>query len=485
MRAAAVLLLASPLLAQGARSLLEAYPERSVREGIRICVEENSLKSTRLLLDVLRRRDPDSSRPLAPGHYRDMVWDGLIRIANPEARARVARLARSDKNPWVRQWCVELLGIWNATEHAGVLVSACADKRKEVRRWAARSLGLLRHAGGARALQKLAREKDPYIRANAIESLMQIDPKAHRDRFLRALKRDPDGGVRCALLGALPGVALDEVVALSRAALKDKDWRPRMQAVDNLDRPQKKAVDGLIEALGDGRPVVVARAMKVLRKLTGKEIHDPATWKAWWAANREKFRFPEEGDEPERGDNRERKTVAFNDIPLVSDHVAFLIDKSYPMKMTLQSRNRTKDAAAHTELRRVLGKLHGRLVFNVYCYREDVQVFSKKPVKLDAKKEKRALAFVGRQKNKGKKDIWKVLEMVVSDPDIDTAYLLSSGEPDTGLYVHHNRVTRHLRDLNRFHKVVIHCVVYSERKWYRDQLEKIAQATGGDFKWFK
>jgi len=78
-----------------------------------------------------------------------------------------------------------------------------------------------------------------------------------------------------------------------------------------------------------------------------------------------------------------------------------------------------------------------------------------------------------------------VLEKVVSDPDIDTAYLLSSGEPDTGLYVHYNRVTRHLRDLNRFHKVVVHTIVYSERKWFRDQLEKIALATGGEFKWFK
>jgi hypothetical protein len=106
-------------------------------------------------------------------------------------------------------------------------------------------------------------------------------------------------------------------------------------------------------------------------------------------------------------------------------------------------------------------------------------------VKCDPKQQKKALAFVGKQKTKGAKDIWKLLEIVVSDPDIDTAYLLSSGEPDVGLYVHWNRVTRHLIDLNRFHKVVVHCVVYSERKWFRDQLEKIAECTHGNFKWFK
>jgi hypothetical protein len=155
------------------------------------------------------------------------------------------------------------------------------------------------------------------------------------------------------------------------------------------------------------------------------------------------------------------------------------------MKRTLAATVTTKDLAAYRELKSVLEQLHGRLVFNVYCYREDVEAFHKEPVELDDKQEKKALRFVAQEELKGAKDIWKVLEQVVSDPDIDTAYLLSSGEPDVGLYVHWNRVTRHLADLNRFHKVVVHCVVYSERKWFRDQLEKIAQTTGGDFKWFK
>ena len=75
----------------------------------------------------------------------------------------------------------------------------------------------------------------------------------------------------------------------------------------------------------------------------------------------------------------------------------------------------------------------------------------------------------------------EILEMVVGDPRIDTVYLLSSGEPEVGLYVHWNRVTEHLRKLNRFHKVKVHTVVWSDRKWYRDQLQKIAECTGGRF----
>ena len=51
---------------------------------------------------------------------------------------------------------------------------------------------------------------------------------------------------------------------------------------------------------------------------------------------------------------------------------------------------------------------------------------------------------------------------MLADETLDTVYLLSSGEPDTGLYVHWNRVTRHLADMNRFHKVVVHTVAYTD-----------------------
>ncbi len=473
-----------------ARQLLNGILEGHVREGTAICVRLNSVKSVKLLIEVLRRT---KRRALAAAHYRDIVWDGFLRITDPYAREKVAKLARKDKNAWVRQWAVELIGLWGDREFAGYAVGACRDRHRWVRQWAARSLGLLRHTSpeAEEALLKLTADKSPYVRANAIEALAQIDAKKHSILFHKALLEEPDGGARCALLGAVPGVYNAEVVALSTAALKDTDWRPRMQAVDNLNRPTKKAVDGLVVAAKDGRPIVADRAMRYLRKLTEKEIRDGDAWTGWWKTHREKFAFPEgeqtDGDESKKKKAKgERKTVSFNDIPLVSDHVGFLIDKSIRMKAPLKSKKQMpKFQAATEELNQVLGKLHGRLVFNVYCYRDEVVVFQKRPVALDEKQQKRAIAFVGKQKNKNAKDIWKVLELVVSDPDIDTAYLLSSGEPDIGLYVHWNRVTRHLRELNRFHKVTIHTVVYSGRKWYRDQLERIAQATQGQFKWFE
>ena len=108
----AAALLAPPASAQEerlgeAKHLLAGIAEGHVKQGTEICVKANSVKSIALLLDVLQRTERLAARALAPGHYRDIVWDGLVRITDPYARERVAKLARSSRNPWVRQWCVE------------------------------------------------------------------------------------------------------------------------------------------------------------------------------------------------------------------------------------------------------------------------------------------------------------------------------------------------------------------------------------------
>ncbi|MBX3462344.1 MAG: hypothetical protein KF830_04180 [Planctomycetes bacterium] len=51
--------------------------------------------------------------------------------------------------------------------------------------------------------------------------------------------------------------------------------------------------------------------------------------------------------------------------------------------------------------------------------------------------------------------------------------------------MHWNRVTRHLADLNRFHKVTVHTIAYTDNQWYRDQLQRIADVTGGHCEWVK
>ncbi len=470
-----------------AKDLLHQNEEGTVRRGAELCAEIDSVASVELLLEVLDETARRPGRALPPPHYRDVAWDALVKIRDPYAQKRVEEEFKRNKgNAYVRQWCVELLGIYGDSNFGPTLKKALADKDVGVRRAAARSAGMIGDDGLTGALGKLVKHKDAYLRANALESAARLDLDAWGNKLRDSIAKDKDGGVRCALLGGAFDVFDQGVVEeLSVKALEDEDWRPRMQAVDNLARIRtKSSVDALIEAIEDGRPVVGVRAIESLQRMTAQKHTRVGAWRQWWADNRETFSFPE-GSTGKADLGDERSKAIYNGIRLVSDHVAFMLDKSKAMSERLASRGTSKEEASRQELEQVLSGLYGDLIFNVFTYELGVEAFEKRPVELTKKTAKKALDFVDDQRIQGSKDIWQVLERVVLDPSLDTAYLLSSGEPDTGLYVHWSRVTFQLKNLNRFHKVVIHTIAYSDNQWYRDQLEKIADATGGEFQFFE
>lgn len=475
-----------------AEQLFRAGGEAESREAAQICSRKNTVESVEVMLDVLR------STGMGPGlwsaHYRDIIWEELPNITNPYARARVELEVKKGKSsPWVRAWCAKMLGIYGEQDWAPTLIKALRDKDAEVRSAAALALSKLDLSATSpatlkaeKALIKVSRGKTAIERANAWITLATLMPEKWVPQFLGAIEgraKDEDGGARCAMLGALPGIAPEEVESTSALALGDEDWRVRLQAVDHLGVARSKtAVDRLIGATEDGRPIVALRAVGYLQALTGQKYRATGGWAAWWQANRETFVFPE-GDALEAPTTGGGETVAmYNGIQVTSDHVAFLIDKSTEMEQQLKSAGSIKDLFAHKQLAEVLAKLSEDVVFNVYTYQLEVEVFNKKgPVPLTKKNLKKALDFTEQQSVGNAKDIWQVLEMVVSDPEIDTIYLLSSGEPDIGKYVHWNRVTENLIDLNRFHKVTVHTIAYTDNGWYREQLEKIAEAGNGEF----
>ena len=446
-----------------AERLLRTTEEKTVREGAQLCGRLNSVRSIELLLDVLTGVQP---------HFRDIAWEVLPEFTDRYARQRIEQELRTNlRDPEIRAWCAQLLGLYGDAAFGGALEKALSDREAEVRRAAAQALGRIRYAPAVKTLQKASKDKDPYLRAESVEALARIDPEGMRTVFLGALA-DAEAGARCALLGALPGLYPDAAEERSAAALSDSDWRPRLQATENLAAIRSKpSLDGLVRATGDGRPVIREKAVAALREKTGMMWAERREWEEWWAKNRETFDLPM-GKGAAPASRPEGTQVTYHGLQVTSDHVAFLIDKSDTMRAHLRD-GREKGAAALAELESVLSRLRGDLVFNVFTYAAQVEPLWKAAAPLDERAQKAALSFVEKATTGGKKDIRNALRTVVDDPTLDTLYLLSSGEPEVGLYVHWNRVTLHLRDLNRFHKVVVHAVAYSDSEWYREQLQKI------------
>lgn len=480
-----------------AKDAFKVASETSYQEGAQLSANLNNSEAADLLLEWLAYDKPQGG--LSEGHYRDIVWTGLVQLTDMYAKLRVeAGLKTYRGEAWMREWCAELLGIYGDPDFADSLIKATRDKDEFVRAAATLSLGKLRlptgskpHEAAVKALVKASEDKHMPTRANAWIGLMHLAPKEFGVGYLQRIagaECDPDGGARSALLLELPAVMPTAVEATASAAMQDPDWRVRLRAVLALsDVKSKSAIDALVIGANDSRPTVARRAMTGLKELTGLAYGRGDSWAAWWQDKRESFVFPESTNAAKPDSKEAEETAAaYNGLIVVSDHVAFVVDKSRAMREWLNHSATTKDEFAQTQLGEVLARLPEGVNFNVYTYQLEFEPLSKKgPLAISDKTIKKALKFTEGHELDGSKNIWKVLEGVISDGDIDTIYLLSSGEPDTGKYVHQNRIVPHIQNLNRFHGVTVNMIAYSERKFFRDQLEAIAVATGGEFKWFE
>ena len=465
-----------PALEDAIRAIFRGRAEPEIRGGMRTCLAKGDAKAIGIVLKALDGPNP---------HVRDIAWEVLTEFKDPYARRRVAdELENNKDNAGVRHWCAELLGIYGDADWLRFLIVALKDKDIEVARAAARSLGMLRQREAIKHLEVSAKNKDPRLRADSIIALARLDAAAFGKLF-RAGLSDKDGGVRCALLGAAPQLFPDDHEAMASAALTDTDWRPRMQAVDNLAQTKTKgAVDGLIVLLQDGRPAVRLRALGALQSLTGQKYSKLIEWSGWWKANAATFAFAEAKASAHASASADSATVAsFHGVRIESDHCVFLIDNTPSMEKPLAATGTNKLEAAAQEFEATLRRLLDTgISFNVALYNETFDPLNKVAVPLNKKSLPAALEHVRAAKQKGSKNIWNALSTAVADSSVDTVILLSSGEPEVGDYVHWNRVTRHLQDLNRFHKVVVHTVAYSDVEWYLEQLRKIAEVTGGTCK---
>ncbi|MBL4849577.1 MAG: HEAT repeat domain-containing protein, partial [Planctomycetes bacterium] len=303
-------------------------------------------------------------------------------------------------------------------------------------------------------------------RAAGAVALGRLGPDPTSVAALSSLVSDSQAGVRTAAVVALERTQTPAARAAVRAALSDDKLSVRLAATRALGfQRTNESVETLIGALKRSRGRLEAELLASLRRLTGANLGEQARdWLAWWEAVRETYVLPDPNAKPPKGakrlKTRPRARPGYWGASVVSERVAFLVDTSGSMiaerRMQGSTVVVTRMIVAREELRRVIGELPGRARFNVIPFASLPQPWKRKSQRATKKNKAKATSFVGELRARGGTNIHDALMLALADPQIDTIWLLTDGEPTLGQVVDPTELLREVRLKNATRRVAIH-----------------------------
>lgn len=448
---------------------------------------------------------------------------------NPLAAAAVAELFERNKFAEGRK-ALEKYGLRAKSEE--VVIESI---------WALAAIG---SPESAKALEKTHKRRHPNsefrVQGDALIALAMVDPKTAQEHIDKALEHKVFP-LRIAALVALNKIdparaAKAAVGAISAKPLgkRARSWEARIlfAAVDTLglwlERSKdpalaKSAVEAMIERLGRAEGLSKYVLGTGLADLTGEQLgDDPESWRGWWDARKDGFSFkdkappkkketkkkrkskkkkgddddeklPGEGDKKNGGrveTGKEAKTrVRFHGIPIHSNRLLFAQDVSGGMNSPMdkdESDSPSRMVYSAQELKRVIKLLDDDVWTNVCFFATEYTFTADRlfPIKRAREKlgsfvDEKAVTPKGRAL--GRSNLYDTLAVAFEDPEIDTVFFLSEGGPTEGQFLRTARFMRHLRRINVYSRVRVHCLQITKATFGEKFLRRLSEETGGKF----
>lgn len=509
------------------RDLSEASEDRSAtvrRKALVALADRDPKRALRRAQEVFERIDEaTANRVLAaqvlaeargPRIAADFIELGTKLVTPEQLRVALADLVAEFRDAGVEKKLVKLFGRGKAAVHERVfalravryveepkvwkrVVEDLDARDVEVRLAAIEGLGMRGDPDAIPALEELVMQESEVEVMTAVMEALSIlradDPEWRAS--LRMYADHDDTVVRNAALIAL-GSSAESMPILVRA-LEHERWSTRRIAIQGLAAiGTKEVVSILIARLEheDGR--LLRELVDTLFGLTGKPF--PAnhrSWASWWQREGETFAMPSP-EELERlreaADERAEKLstkAQFLGVRIVSHRVVFVVDVSGSMAAPLRSRflgDRAGEArmeVAKRELKAAIDSLEPATRFNLIAFSGGVDRWRDEGVgstdegsRSDAKDWADGLAPLGGTNLHG------ALEMAFDDPDVDTIFVLSDGEPSVGELIDPFAIRRAVERWNRHRGVIVHTVAIGTSL---DVLAWLAEDSGGTYQEFR
>lgn len=375
----------------------------------------------------------------------------------------------------------------------------------------------------SKALQKLLADKDTEIQAIAAEIIAQRKDESAIPALEKALKKPKDEEAARAFVFALSKLygadadwdarlvefAQGEDVYLRNAALKHfgasgkhtdllhsalghPQWSTRLVALEALASMRTvESVGWMIQQMQSEEGRMLHEFADVLFELTGQPFRtSKGSWRGWWEGEGKDAPLIDAGELRKRRKEEEDRrlkqvtSVEFFGIRIISERVAFVIDVSGSMTEMLRARyvdekGETRMTVAQRELQRCIDGLATKALFNVIAFNSGVDRWLEDGIAGSTPENRgQAKEWVARLGAGGGTNIYDSLREAFNDPEVDTIYLLSDGEPSAGTHTDPGIIRDHVRRWNENRGVVIHCIAVGGSL---SVLEWLAEDSGGKY----
>jgi len=346
-----------------------------------------------------------------------------------------------------------------------------------------------------KAIEGLLRSKEADLRLAAIAALgrLGLDDRALARRVFK-LSRSQDALNRLGATDALLELRTFEAIEALYGLITDPDWRVRSASVRGAVALRRlDALPHLIPRLDDESGRLHAEVRKGLQILTGLDLgRRSVTWQEWWDAEGAAFELPPlEEVEALNAKRAARKSeglrsATFYGLPVLSDRVCFVVDKSGSMDQPAHMSGRTvSDKSGPTRILVALDQLRGLLKripdghrCNVIFFDSRIRKWKKGVVPLDQEVRAEAMEFVTRQRAVGGTNLFDGLALAFRDPLVDTIYVLSDGQPSAGSITDPEEIRMEVRHRNRQRRIQIFSVSVGRKSAL---LKQLAEDGGGEY----
>ena len=467
-------------------------PAEDRAEAAGVLVRIRGEKVAAMLLETAKK-------PATQELLRDRIADLLSELESESLRKKLVAMVGKGK-PYEKLFALRATRNVDDERLRKALRRGLGDRDPAVRRATARELGRRQDADATKELDKLLRKpKEPEDAAVALEGLSQVHgPTPEWVAVVEEYTTHEDAGLRNTALRLLGEFAQPASYPVFDRALEHPDWASRRFAVLGMAALRDpRAVPRWIDRLEIERGRMRLELADALWRLTGQPFVDsPDTWKRWWADAEAEFQVLDVAELAAREEQREqmrlRQTTAapaeFFGVRIISHRVAFVIDVSGSMAELLQTetidgRPATRMDVVKRELLQCMEALDADALFNLVPFNTAVSpwlegglVASEKATRQDA------VTFIERLGNRGGTNIHDSLHFAFRDPEVDTIFLLSDGEPTSGAITDAHRIREAVQGWNASRGVVVHCVSVGSSL---ELLEWLAADSGGRFVQFE